>query len=416
LAALTDEQCREALRIYLSNGGNMSAASRKAGMPEPTFRARVVRARQRNLRVEVDAQSHGDPPTARSEVDVLRDEVIELRAQLRSVRQNTLDDEYVKRKLIGLSESIDNTRPIPWIPRKAGNSTLPGVPVALWSDWHWGEVVDPRQINGVNEYNLAIAQARARKLVEKTIFLLRQHVVNPKFPGIVVNLGGDMLSGDIHEELSETNDVPMMPALLDLYGVLRWAIATLADEFGNVYLPCVTGNHGRNTRKPRAKQRNFTNFDWLLYQFLQKLFAGDDRVQFFIPDGPDAFYRVYNHRYLLTHGDQFRGGDGQIGALGPMTRGNKRKQARNAAIGLEYDTMLMGHWHRWVPMVDQITNGSLKGYDEYANAMNFAFQIPIQGLWLTHPTKGITITMPVKLEDEPGAQEAAPWVSWKDAA
>jgi hypothetical protein len=32
-----------------------------------------------------------------------------------------------------------------------------------------------------------------------------------------------------------------------------------------------------------------------------------------------------------------------------------------------YDTMLLGHWHQWIPMLDQIVNGSLKGYDEYAN-------------------------------------------------
>jgi len=27
-------------------------------------------------------------------------------------------------------------------------------------------------------------------------------------------------------------------------------------------------------------------------------------VQFAIPDGADCLYRVYNHRYLFTHGDQ----------------------------------------------------------------------------------------------------------------
>lgn len=29
--------------------------------------------------------------------------------------------------------------------------------------------------------------------------------------------------------------------------------------------------------------------------------------------------------YLLTHGDQFRGGDGVIGALGPIIRGDHKK-------------------------------------------------------------------------------------------
>jgi hypothetical protein len=53
-----------------------------------------------------------------------------------------------------------------------------------------GEVVDPKQIGGVNEYSLATAQARARNLIQKTIHLLHEHMVKPDYPGIVFALGG----------------------------------------------------------------------------------------------------------------------------------------------------------------------------------------------------------------------------------
>ena len=59
-----------------------------------------------------------------------------------------------------------------------------------------------------------------------------------------------------------TNEREIMPTLLDVHGLLIWCIETLAKEFGRVFVPCVTGNHGRNTHKIRAKGRNFTNFDW----------------------------------------------------------------------------------------------------------------------------------------------------------
>jgi hypothetical protein len=290
------------------------------------------------------------------------------------------------------------------------------VPTLFCSDWHWGETVFKTQLNGVNEFNMQIASARARRLIETTINLLRNYTVNPKYPGIVCALGGDMLTGDIHDELTETNDAPTAVALLDIYGVLVWCITTLADTFGMVFVPCVAGNHGRFTKKPRSKNRAFTNWDWLLYQFLAKRFQGDQRVRFFIPDGPDARYLVYGHRYLLTHGDQFRGGDGQIGALGPITRGNKRKQTRNVAIDMGYDTMMLGHWHQWIPMLDQIVNGSLKGYDEYANTSNFSFQLPIQGLWMTHHKWGITQTWPIYLEERDEAIRNEQWISWKEAS
>jgi hypothetical protein len=206
-----------------------------------------------------------------------------------------------------------------------------------------------------------------------------------------------------------------MPVVVDLIGVLIWCIDTLLSAFGQVFVPCVTGNHGRNTHKIRAKGRNFTSFDWLLYQFLAKRFESDERVKFFIPDGPDALYSIYNHRYLLTHGDQFRGGDGMIGALGPIIRGDHRKRSRNTQIGASYDTMILGHWHQLIQLQRLIVNGSLKGYDEYAYQSNFPFEAPRQALWLTHQDRGITFSAPVQVE-RPKATKARPWVSWKDAA
>lgn len=351
------------------------------------------------------------------ELNKLRDEIIELKASLKARSGNTLDSEYVKRKIIGIKAQADDVQSPTWLVKAVRNKALPGVPVAMWSDWHWGEVVFPDQVNGVNEYNLEVAHARGRRLVERTIRLLRNHVVNPQYPGVVINLGGDMLSGDIHEELKESNDVPLLPALLDIFGFLKWALKTMADEFGNVFVPCVTGNHGRMSRKPQAKNRNFTNYDWLLYQLLAKHFENDKRITFFIPEGPDALYSVFGHKYLLTHGDQWRGGDGQIGAIGPITRGNMKKLARNSAINRDYDTAIIGHWHQYMPLHRTMVNGSLKGYDEYCNSNNFGFEPPIQAMWLTHPEHGIIMHLPIYLEPHPGrATDVQPWVQWKDGA
>jgi hypothetical protein len=71
-----------------------------------------------------------------------------------------------------------------------------------------------------------------------------------------------------------------------LIGVLLWCINTLADAFGRVFVPCVTGNHGRNTHKIRAKGRNFTSVDWLIYQMLEMQFAGDARSRSTSPTAP----------------------------------------------------------------------------------------------------------------------------------
>jgi hypothetical protein len=78
--------------------------------------------------------------------------------------------------------------------------------------------------------------------------------------------------------------------------------------------------------------------------------------------------------------------------------------------------MLLGHWHQYIPMLDQIVNGSLKGYDEYASQGNFGFQLPIQALWITHHRLGITQNRPIYLEDPAEKEMGGDWVTWKEAA
>jgi len=388
------------LKKAVDRHGSIRGAARAMGIAESTLRSRLRAAEAANDEPEKPAFTRADE---------LESELRTLRTQLATVKREALDDEFVKRRILKMSE--EHIEPPKWLIQAKPTKTSPGVPTLFASDWHWAEVVDPTQIGGVNEYDLAIAHKRARRMIEVSIDLLNNHMVNPKYPGIVFALGGDMVSGDIHEELQATNECEIMAAVTDLYGVLVWCINTLADRFGRVFVPCVSGNHGRNTHKIRAKGRNYTSFDWLLYCFLAKHFEGDSRVNFLIPNGPDALYKVYGTRYLLTHGDQFRGGDGMIGALGPIIRGDHKKRSRQTQIGASYDVMLLGHWHQLIQLQRLIVNGSLKGYDEYANANNFGYEPPRQALWITHPVQGITFSMPVNV-DEPKEAEKTSWVSW----
>jgi len=398
-------------------------AARMLQLPENTFRARLqaaFRAQEladakkgtpKNAKLgaidEVLAKGKG----AEIETSVLRDKIRQLELQLKTTHRETLSDEYVKQKIFKLIEK--DVSPPEWLTRPVKGNDVTGVPTLLASDFHFGEVVDPNQVNGVNEYNIAIARQRARTMIEVTVDLLKNHIKHKNYPGIVFALGGDMVSGDIHDELVATNEKEIMPCVLELWATLVWCIETLADEFGNVFVPCVSGNHGRNTHKIRNKGRNYTSFDWLCYQFLAKTFEKDKRVQFHIPDGSDAHWQIYGHKYCMTHGDQFRGGDGMIGALGPIIRGDHKKRSRNGQIGVEYDTLLMGHWHQLIQLQRRIVNGSLKGYCEYAYANNFSFEPPRQALWITHPQHGITFSAPVMVDRTTKASPAKPWVQWK---
>jgi hypothetical protein len=317
----------------------------------------------------------------------------------------------IMREYVGTAKLAVNELDLPkWVyaPKSA---KAPGVPKVMLSDLHWGEMVRAEQIGGVNSYNLAIAKRRLHSVIQTTIDLCKILDPSMSYPGIVVPLGGDMVSGNIHDELAASNELNTMPTLLDLYRQLVPAIKLLADTFGHVFLPCVSGNHDRDTKKIWSKDRNHTSFGWLLYQFLAAAFAEDKRVTFYIPDGSDALYRIYNTRYLLTHGDQFRGGDGIIGPLGPVTRGEQKKNTRNAAVGQEYDIMEFGHFHKRIMTARLRGNGSLKGYDEYAADNNFGFEPASQNFWITHPDHGITFDAPVYCDIVVAKARKTEWVS-----
>jgi hypothetical protein len=369
--------------------------------------------RQRLSELFEKAKALGLKPTA-GDAPLLQ-QISFLKDELRRAQQSAVTHETVRSEIINLKAAVTELAPIDWVLAPRGAASSPGVPTLFLSDLHWGEVVDPRQINGVNEYNLEIAHRRMDAVIESAVHLLKILDPQMRYPGIVLPLGGDMISGDIHEELEVSNEIPTIPTVIDLYGKLRSVIGFAADTFRRVFVPCVTGNHGRNTMKMRAKDRHHTSFDWMLYTLLAKHFENDKRVTFYIPDGPDAFYRIYEHKYLLTHGDQFRGGDGIIGALGPLTRGNQKKHSRNSQIDMAYDTMICGHWHQDIFLRRLIVNGSTKGYDEYAYAGNFGFEPPSQQLWVTHPKYRITYRMPVQAERQKAPLKTE-WVSLPKAA
>jgi hypothetical protein len=388
------------------------AAADALGLPYMTFVNRLKIAKRFKMGPSKEAMTK-----AGEEPKLLRAEIKRLETALKDVSKQAEDakltESKVQQQIIGL---VRSPLVVPdWVASLPTKHSSPGTPTLFASDWHWDEVVQPSQIGGVNTYNREIAHKRLKALVETAIYLLK--IISPKmdYPGIVVPLGGDMISGNIHDELVATNQFNTMPTILDILSKLIWMIDELLKFFPRVFLPCVTGNHGRNTHKIWAKDRHATSFDWLIYNLLARHYENDPRVTFLIPDGPDAYYRVYDHRFLLTHGDQFRGGDGLIGCLGPIIRGDHKKRSRNAQIDMEYDTMLLGHWHQYIHHSRVIVNGSLKGYDEYAYSNNFGFELPRQALFINHPKYGITFGMPVQVERNRSEHDMAakPWVSVK---
>ena len=277
-----------------------------------------------------------------------------------------------------------------------------GILTLQLSDTHFDEDVRPEQVYGFNAYNRDIAELRLRALAEKTVILGRDYFAGVDYDGVQVLATGDVFSGDIHEELARTNLTSLYQSCVYWVGPMVAFLERLADEFGRVQVAAVVGNHGRNSHKPIYKNRAFNNIEWLFWHWVADVFVrrGDERVTFSISDSLQLLVEVYDTRYSIEHGDEFKGGDGQVGALGPLKRGQLRGAQQRIAMAQPMDWMVVGHFHQYMPPSQGlIMGGSLKGYDEYAAGKHLRPEVPQQGLWVTTPERGPTVFAPVQPMD-----------------
>jgi hypothetical protein len=304
------------------------------------------------------------------------------------------------RRLLDFHDAVSSAQPRApkWLTPKKSKGHRATV-VAMLSDTHFDEVVNPDELGGQNAYNREIATQRLKRWAENTIKLSRDYLSGVSYDGAVVMLGGDIFTGTLHD-LAETNEDTLFGSLLYWSEQLAAALGMIAEEFGRLHVPVVVGNHGRLTRKPRTKLRARDNMDWLLGHMLDRQLASD-RITFDVPDDPDCWVPVYDTRHLLTHGDQTTGGGGIGGIWPPIMRLGARKSQRYGAQGKTFDTMVLGHWHQLIMAPEQglIVNGSLKGYDEFASVMNFRPERPQQAMWLVTPENGISVSAPVLVAD-----------------
>lgn len=117
--------------------------------------------------------------------------------------------------------------------------------VAVASDWHVEETVDGKTINGLNEYNLDIAAQRIEKFWQSIAKMATIQRAGAKIDRLVLILGGDLMTGYIHEELMENNALSPTQTVLWLQDQIASGVNFLSKHFGEIVIPCTFGNHGR---------------------------------------------------------------------------------------------------------------------------------------------------------------------------
>lgn len=173
------------------------------------------------------------------------------------------------------------------------------VAVVIASDWHVEEEVKPDAVNGKNRYNLDISKASAERFFNGALKLVRKEQQDVNLNTMIVMLGGDFISSNIHEDIVESCLLRPVEAAVYAMNLLEAGIKFLLENSElNLVVPCHSGNHGRITSQQRIANEKGNSLEYFMYYVLANRFANEPRIQFIVSEG--------YHQYISTMGSVLR--------------------------------------------------------------------------------------------------------------
>lgn len=392
------KETNEAIRKWMIEvvGANPSITSRQL--------APIIKAKFK-LNLSIDAiQSRrrraGLPPEGRVYTKLTVAEAVAKDRQATRVKRETATDKVKYNTAIVDLERLEKENEafraksgdVFTIPRRVGTDTSEAVAVILASDWHLEELVRKQWVGGKNEYNLAIAEARAIEFFQNSVMLLEKEQQAVKIETLVLWLGGDFITGNIHEENVETAQLLPIEAMMFAERLLKSGIAyILANTKVNIVIPCNAGNHSRITKKQRHSTDVGNSLETIMYFHLAEYFRQEKRIKFVLQQGYHVIVPIYpDFRIRFHHGQNIKFGGGIGGIYIPAKKAISQWQ--------KSDTVQMdcfGHLHSLKIDGDFICNGSMIGYSPFAVAIKGDYEPPKQCFFLVDKKRGRTGVFPI---------------------
>lgn len=323
----------------------------------------------------------------------LKDRLVKAETRAANAERNSISSEAIREGILGLAATP--LFPNSWKPSTDKKTKdRKEAMVLLISDVHMGETISFDQMGGRNSFNKKICAARLERLFQSVVKMGTVHWSGPP-PGVIyVILGGDLISGEIHQELSKTNDLQSIPSVQELTKHLISGLELLLKSFDcEIRVVSVPGNHGRTTHKPESKSFVVDSYDTLVAWMLESWFKckAEKRITFSAPASGDALININGWNCLFTHGDRIgsRGGMGMIGPAATIARGMQRVIQDYATENIVVDYVFTGHFHTSIELEQGFCNGCLSGSSEYSRSGRMRGSAPSQWLFSITAAHGV---------------------------
>lgn len=261
--------------------------------------------------------------------------------------------------------------------------------IALFSDAHIEETVEPQSVLGLNEFNVDIAEQRI-----KAYFTNLVTVLNVDKPDTLIFASlGDTISGYIHDELSQCNGLSPLEATYRAQNLLYNGLKYICEntDIQTINFIGIVGNHSRTTKKIQHANGYKLSYEWLMYQNVKdKCIEAGLPIKFDIPNSELAHVKTDDGRtYLFAHGFQIKGsGNGTVCGIYPSLNRLSMKWDKT----FKQDKIFIGHFHTCVSIPNATVNGSIIGYNSFSLTNGFAYEEPAQMYELYDTNIGQIIT------------------------
>ena len=368
-------------------------------------RTTIQRCHDRELWVAEEALlSHEDSLDERikldKKVETYKSEAAFYKKLYQKALKQTAQKELIVDAIKELAPAFPPVEPIHYTPPNDGfRGKHSQTVVAPLSDTHIGESVNLEQMGRLNEYNLDIFNRRLYGWANQLLNLVNYRRNIATVDDLIVPMLGDMISGDIHDELARSNIANCMEQMIRGANLIAQSLMFIAPHFKTITVPCVVGNHGRMTRKPPMKDK-YMDWDYMLYQWVSAFCKKQNNITFDIPKSFLNTFNVYNQTILMMHGDSISGAGSNMAIARAINSLRGVFQYRNSVaneLGTErgtmhFDSAMIGHFHR----IDEIDIGTgelhicgcMKGPDEFALQRLHTASKPKQLVTYWHPKYG----------------------------
>lgn len=280
-------------------------------------------------------------------------------------------------------------------PKSSDRLGSPLIAVKHITDGHMGEVVPAEEIEGFNEYNPDLCRSRQIDFSMRFNQWTDKHRKGYTIDECVVLVTGDLISGDIHDELRVTNAFPVPVQCIRAAEVLVEQMSLIASNFSKVTVHfLVEDNHARLTKRPQATEAGYNSLNYIVGKHAELYLRDTDNVEFNIYPQYEKVVEAGTRQYLITHGHGIRGWMG-IPWYSIERQVGKESTARlqiimddiNRAKDIGFHKYVFGHWHTPFNSVMYSCGGSVSGTTPFDHKAGRHAK-PSQTAWLVHPKRG----------------------------